>query len=905
MPNAFHGSLFPGRIKRTVYSWQLIWFLSFTSGFNAFAGLHVAQLRCEYLENPLGIDAHQPRLSWILESSERGQNQTAWQILVASDTYELKHNHGDLWDSGKVSSDQTTFVVYAGKPLVSREACFWKVRSWDKNGKVSPWSDIASWEMGLLAAADWRAQWIALTTDVNYQPAPILRREFTLDGKIKSARVYICGLGYDELRINGRKVGDHLLDPGYTRYDRRDLYVTYDVTPFLRHGANALGVILGNGWLDVQTRSVWGFEKAPWRLSPRLLLSLVVQYSNGRTMIIGSDGSWKASTGPTLFDSTYAGEDYDARLEKPGWDRPGYDDSAWQPAEEVDSPGGVLVAQMMPPIEAAQIIKPVKLTEPRPGVFIFDMGRNFAGCTELTVKGPAGTKITLHHGEQLFPDGTLDTRAIDKFVQRFQTSSYILKGGGTETWHPRFTYYGFQYVEVTGFPGKPTLDSVRGIVTHSAVPVAGEFQCSNPMLNKIQNAARWSYLSNLQGIPTDCPTREKNGWTGDAQIAAEQAIYNFMPAAIYTKWMNDISDAQLPSGELPDIVPSPGWGVGCNPAWDSAFDLIPFYLFEYYGDKGPLCDHYESMKRYVNFLTSCATNDIVSGGLGDWAPFKTKTPADITDTAYYYRGALIVSLAASLLGNTPDADHYRQLAEHIKKSFNAKFYNADNGTYGNGSQTSLSCALYFGLVTPDNQPRVLRNLVADIRRQNGHIDTGILGAKYLLNILTDNGRTDVAYQIASQTDLPGWGWWIKQGATTLWESWAGGGSHNHIMFGDISAWFYKALAGINADPASPGFKHFIIRPQPVGDLTFARADYESIHGKIASDWKIKDGQFYLHVVIPPNTTATVCIPNARLGDVREGGSPAARTVGIISALQQGSSAIFEVESGEYDFVARL
>jgi len=885
--------------------------LSFASTVSSLAGFNAGQLRCEYLENPLGIDATQPRLSWIVESNERGQKQTAYQILVASSAVELKKDHADLWDSGKVCSDQTTFVAYAGTPLGSRQACYWKVRSWDKDGQVSPWSEPAFWETGLLAPGDWQAQWIARTTDTNDLPAPYLRRELVLDGKVKKARAYICGLGYYELHINGEKIGDHLLDPGFTRYDKRDLYVTYDVTAQLKRGHNALGVILGNGWFNVQTKAVWNFHNAHWREAPKLLLSLIVEYTDGRTVVIGSDGAWKTAAGPILFDSIYGGENYDARRELPGWDKPGFDDSTWQPAQVVTAPQGRLVAQTMPPIKADQTIKPLKLTEPRPGVFVFDMGQSFAGVTELKVHGPAGTTVTLRHGERLFPDGTLDTRGIEHHVERietnqqFQTGKYTLKGSGTETWRARFTYYGFQYVEITGFPGRPTLDSLRGIFFHTAVPVAGRFECSNPLFNKIWRAAHWSYLSNLEGIPTDCPHREKNGWMGDAHLAAEQGIFNFMPAGIYTKWVNDIGDEQRPAGQLPGIVPTSGWGYawGNGPAWDSAFALIPFYLYEYYGDAQPLRDHYAGLKRYVDYLGTRASNNIVNIGLNDWAPFKTKTPADITDTAYYFRDAQIVALAASLLGKTDEAEHYNQLAAQIKKSFNDHFYHAATGTYGNGSQTSLSCALYQDLVEPENQAHVLQNLVARVADSNGHIDTGILGAKYLLNTLTDHGRTDVAYQMAAQKDLPSWGWWLEHGATTLWEQWNGADSRNHIMYGDISAWFYKALAGINADPAAPGFKHFFIRPQPVGDLAYAKAEYDSIHGKIASEWNIANGRFNLHVVVPPNTTATVCVPDVKLNDVREGGRSAVKSRGSSSFAQTANASRFEVESGEYDFTA--
>ena len=583
-------------------------------------------------------------------------------------------------------------------------------------------------------------------------------------------------------------------------------------------------------------------------------------------------------------------------------------------ARVVSPPGGKLVAQMMPPIKADRSIKPVKLTEPKPGVFIFDMGQNFAGFAELSLRGPAGTKVVMKYGERLGKDGMVDRAGIQQHVarvdpsQQFQTDTYILNGSSRTTHHvPRFTYHGFQYVEVTGFPGKPTLDTLRGVFIHSAIPVAGEFECSNPLLNRIWSAGRWSYLSNLQGIPTDCPHREKNGWTGDAHLAAEQGLLNYAPAAVYAKWINDLGDEQRPTGELPGIVPTSGWGYkwGNGPAWDSAFLLIPFYLYEYCGDTKVLADHYDGLKRYVDYLTSKAKNGIVDIGLNDWAPFKTTTPADITSTAYYYRDAQIVALAADLLGNDADARKYADLAAGIKTAFNEKFYHPDTMLYGNGSQTSLSCALYQGLVEPANKARVLNNLVAAVDKSNGHIDTGILGAKYLLNALLENGRADVACRIASQKDLPSWGWWIEQGATTLWEQWNGADSRNHIMFGDISAWFYKALAGINPDPAAPAFKHFTIKPNLVGGLTSAHAGYDSVRGRIVSDWKTKGGRFDLTVTIPPNTTATVHVPVADSTSVKEGGKPAADTAGVSFLRVEAGRTLFEVGSGTYHFTAPM
>jgi alpha-L-rhamnosidase len=871
----------------------------------------VEKLRCEYLDNPLGIDTPQPRLSWVLESTERGQKQTAYQVLVASSEALLKANTGDLWDTGTVTSDQTLHVVYTGKALPSCQRCYWKVRGWDKDSKASAYSQPAFWEMGLLSPQDWQGQWIGRTTDTNALPAPLLRRTFALEGKIKQARAYICGLGYYELHINGKKIGDHLLDPGYTRYDKRALYVTYDVTEALRRGTNAVGALLGNGWYNVQTKAVWDFHKAPWRAAPKLLMQLRVEYTDGRVETIGTDSRWKTSTGPITFDSIYGGETYDARAEKPGWDTPDYDDSGWAMAQAVSAPGGKLVAQMMPPIKADQYIKPVKLTEPKPGIFVFDMGQNMAGFAELHLRAPAGTRVVMKYGERLGKDGMLDRADIQQHVvrvdatQQYQTDTYIAKGIGSETWHSRFDYHGFQYVEVTGFPGKPTLDTLRGVFIHSAIPVAGEFECSNPLLNKIWRAGRWAYLSNLQGIPTDCPHREKNGWTGDAHLATEQGLLNYAPTAVYTKWINDLGDEQRPTGELPGIVPTSGWGYtwGNGPAWDSAFLLIPFYLYEYCGDTKVLCDHYDGLKRYVDYLTSKAKYGILDIGLNDWAPYKTSTPADITSTAYYYVDTQIVALTAGLMGNEADARKYNELATGIKQAFNGKFYHPETGLYGNGSQTSLSCALYQGLVEPENKARVLSNLVAAVEKCNGHIDTGILGAKYLLNALLENGRTDVAYRIASQKDLPSWGWWIEQGATTLWENWNGAESRNHIMYGDISAWFYKALAGINDDPTAPAFKHFVIKPNIVGGLTSAKASYDSVRGGIVSDWEVEKGRFKLTVKVPANTTATVWVPTTDPSAVVEGGWPAMKAEGVRDFRIEAGRAAFEVGSGTYHFTA--
>jgi alpha-L-rhamnosidase len=879
------------------------------------AATNITDLHCEYLDNPLGIDTTRPRLSWIIESDQRAQKQTAYQVLVAGSEEKLLTNEGNLWDSGKVASDETVQIYYNGKPLTSRQQCFWKVRVWDQDGKMAE-SDVARWEMGLLKSEDWKAKWIVRTTDIAAKPAPLLRHEFKLDGRVKQARAYITGLGYYELYLNGKRVGDHILDPGYTRYDRRVLYITYDVSDLLNNGPNAVGAILGNGFYNVQNKAAWNFDQAPWRAAPKLLCQIEVELDDGRRVTIAGDESWKTADSPIVYNTIYSGEIYDARLEQPGWDRPGFDDSQWTPALLAEAPKGILAAQMMPPIRADRELEPVKITEPTPGVYVFDFGQNMAGNARLRVSGPAGTKVSMKYTELLASNGNVDQKNIAVHVQRFgadqifQTDTYILKGEGVETWHSRFAYDGFRYVEVTGFPGKPEKDALTAVFFHSNVPQTGTFECSNPLLNRIFTAAQWSYLSNLHGIPTDCPHREKNGWTGDAHLAAEQAMFNYFPAAVYTKWINDLGDEQQPDGRLPGIVPSSGWGYawGNGPAWDSAFLLIPYYQYLYYGDSEIFRAHYDGMKRYVDYLTSRAKNGIVSIGLNDWSPWKTKTEAGITDTAYYYVDAKIVALAAELLHKTDDARTYNDLAAEIKKSFNAKFYQPETGLYDNGSQTALSCALCQGLVEPENKARVLSNLVDAVEKQDWHIDTGILGAKYLLNTLLENGRVDVAYRIVAQKTKPGWGYWIEQGATTLWESWTGGGSdgsQNHIMYGDVVAWFYKALAGINPDLAAPGFKHFIIKPNVLADLTSARGEYNSIRGKIVSDWKVADGQFSLNLTVPANTTATVYLPIADAAELREQDKLVKNMPGVTFLRTEDRRTVWTVASGVYHFSGPL
>lgn len=875
--------------------------------------VHVSELRCEYLSDPLGIDAKRPRLSWILKSDKRDVMQSAYQVLVASGSEKLAKDEGDLWNSGRVASSQSLQIRYAGKELTSTERAWWKVRVWDQAGTPSAWSQVATWEMGLLSPDDWRGKWIARNTDTGYQSLPLLRREFEVDGQIKRARAYVTGLGYFELSINGQRVGNHCLDPGFTRYDRRVLYLTHDVTASLQEGKNAIGVMLGNGWYNVQPVAAWDFNKAPWRASPRLLVELRLEYEDGRVETLVSDGDWRTAEGPITFNTIYGGESYDARREQPGWNSPRFDDSKWDAAEVVDAPRGELVAQAMPAIEVEQVITPKKVTEVSPGVYVFDVGQNLAGVAELEVTGPAGTEVTMKYGEHLDAAGRVNQDIIGVHLwrfdakQQFQTDKYTLKGDGTEKWHARFVYHGFRYVEVTGAPGPLTVDNLKIRWMHTAVKPVGEFACSNPLLNKIYECTEWSYLSNLYGIPTDCPHREKNGWTGDAHLACEFGLLNYDGLTVYEKWINDLGDEQQPDGSLPGIVPTGGWGYawGNGPAWDSAFLLIPRYLYLYTGDPTSLNEHYAGHKRYVDYLTTKAKDGIVDIGLGDWLPWKTETPVAVTSTGYYYVDALIVAETAKRLGLHEDAEKYTALAESIRTAFNREFHDTEKQSYSNGGQTALSCALYQGLVEPANRTAVFKNLEVAIDRTDNHIDTGILGAKYMMNTLSDGGRTDLAYRVAAQETQPGWGWWLSQDATTLWEAWRQEGSNNHIMYGDVTAWYTKSLAGIAPDPESPGFKHFQLRPKPVGDLTWAKASYDSVHGKIVCDWKREGSTLTVHVVVPANTTATLWLPMSDAASITEGGKPIASVEGIEAEDADAVGAKLRLGSGTYEFTAQL
>lgn len=859
-------------------------------------------LVCEYLTNPIAVDTMAPRLSWALTSVERGQTQSAYQIVATS-------NGAPLWDTGKVASRQQTHVPYAGPTLTSRQRVEWKVRIWDGSDRASVWSEPASWEMGLLSAEDWKGKWIAGSTELTTPsaPAPYLRKTFMVEKPIASARAYAAGVGFIELSLNGAKVSDHVLDPGYTRFDRRVIYATYDITAGLAQGANTVGVVLGNGWLNVNANDVWDFDAAPWRQTPRALVQLHIDFQDGTSQLVVSDESWRRSTGAIVFDGIRNGQSDDARLEKDGWSTATYvEDASWSPAHVVQGPGGVLSAQMFPPQKVMQTLTAKSIEEPSPGVFVLDFGQNAAGFAKLNASGPAGTKITLRYAEKLNEQGGIDQSTVSGvggfnfYDGPFQTDSYVLRGGGTESWQPRFAIHGFQYIEVTGFPGTPTAQNVQMQVVHTAFETIGEFTCSNELFNRIQSATQWSYTANFQGIPTDCPHREKNGWLGDAHLAGELAMLNFQNGAAYTKWIRDLKDEMRPSGELPGIVPTPGWGYTDynGPAWQSALLLLPWYMYQYTGDTQILTSSYEYFQRYLAFLGGFDyLSQNPTAWLGDTLPPTVSTPEGVTHAGYHAVDARIAAKTAELLGNAADAQKYRELAEQVRQAFLAKYFDASSGQVATGSQTALAAALYQELLDEADRPRVEQLLIDNVNAHQQHLDTGTLGTKYLPWALTRAGRADLFYEIANQTDFPSWGLWLNQGATTLWESWNDNGSRNHVFLGDISAWFMRALAGINPDAEAPGFEHVIIRPEVVGDLTFARGSTRTLRGLIKSEWQFLDAKWVLDVEIPVNSRGTVFVPAASRESVIAEGATFVRS--------EQDRQVFSIGSGSYRFEASL
>jgi len=846
-----------------------------------------AELRCEYLRNPLGVDVPKPRFSWVLEHSGRGQAQSAFEILVSTQAGVEK---GDMWDSGKVNSGESTQVVYAGKPLISGCTYYWKVRYWDNGGQVSPWSQIARFDTGLFSRADWKGTWVSGKNRV--------RKEFNIDKKITRARVYICGLGYYELRLNGRKVSRNVLDPGWTTYDKRVLYVTYDVTEHLYPGANAVAVMLGQGWYK----------------STVLLLQMNIEFEDGGKVEINTDNSWKTLSGPVIEDSIYNGETYDARVETPGWDRPGYDDSHWGTVNAVAGPKGEISSQMMPPIRVVDTIVPLKMTHPMAGVYVFDMGQNSSGWAQLRVRGPRSAVVKMRFAELLYDNGMINQ---ENLRSARAEDVYTLKGEGEEVWEPRFTYHGFRYVELTGFPGVPGVDTIRGRVVHTAVVPIGSFSCSKPVLNSLQRIIIWGQKSNLHSIPTDCCQRdERMGWLGDAQGTAEEAMHNFDMAAFYTNFLRDIRDVQDVAGSITDTVPHIWGSRPADPAWGTAYPLICWYMYRYYGDRRVLEEHYEGVKKYVEFLRSREENGLVKFSYyGDWVAVE-HTPGSFVSSFYYFYDLKVLADMAKVLGREEDAKKYGAVADAVKTAFHKEYFDPKTNSYVNGTQTANTLPLFLDLAPQSVRGAVWGNLFDNIvYRNNSHLTTGIFGAKYIMELLTAMNASDLAYDIATQTTYPSWGYMIENGATTLWELWQlrqgpSMNSHNHPMFGSVGAWLYKALAGINMAPGSVGYEKISIVPQLVRDLRYAGGSVRTLRGVVSSSWSRDERSVRLEVIIPVGSQAEILLPKFNLINIiiREGGQVLWDGQGFHAGIEgvdkiEQSAAGFQVRvgSGRYAF----
>jgi alpha-L-rhamnosidase len=983
-----------------------VFLLSFLESPQAFAGdqpLHALNLRCEYLIDPIGVGERLPRLGWMLESSRNGDQQKAYRVIVASSAEKLAANTGDLWDSGKVQSDQSSFLVYAGSPLQSREECFWKVQVFSTLGGDGQWSNDARWGMGLLQPTDWTAKWIdssgamahaaaadpvkiisasyravtsketsrpttaatvpvaadvtaklqslehdgtidlivnneilggdpapdqnkQLVVQYEYQgkpgsitvrehstltlpPAPgavwAMRKAFTADTNLRKAMLYVTALGVYEMHLNGQRVGDHILAPDWTDYRKRVRYQAYDVTKLIKPGDNTLASLLARGWYAGHLGN-GGYNE--YGKVPALLAQLEITRADGSVETISSDDSWTTGSSATLSSDFMLGESFDARKEIAGWNQPGAlsSSAAWSRVTVRKSPEISLDWQVAPPVRQTGEIKPIKLSEPKPGHWTFDLGQNMVGVVRLKITQPAGTVITLHHAEMLNADGSI---YITNLRGAPSVDTYTCKGGSEETWQPKFTFHGFRYVELTGVTEKPAMDAVTGIVLGSDTPRNSSFECSDPRINQLMSNIQWGQRGNYLSVPTDCPQRdERLGWMGDAQVFVRTATDNADVAAFFSKWLVDVDDAQSEAGAFTDVSPRRGSGDG-TPAWGDAGVICPWTIYCAYGDHRILEKQLPAMTKWVEWCKA-HSHDLIrddrnsrGGDYGDWLSIKANTPKDLIGTAYFAYSTHLLAKSYAAIGNKELADKYEQLFDQIKDAFNKKYVAADGRINGN-TQCCYAMALKFELLPDALRPLAAKCLAEDVQAKDWHLSTGFVGVSYLLPTLTNAGNIDTAYRLLKQDTFPSWLFSVKHGATTIWERWDGWtpdkgfqdasmNSFNHYSLGSVGEWLYDTVAGINWDESLPGYKHILIHPQPGGNLTSATATLATIHGPITTDWRITDGVLTLNVTLPPGTTATVQVP-------AKPGSPIETNAG--PAKSENS---YETGSGSYTFKAGI
>ena len=867
-------------------------------------------LKCEYLVNPVGIDTPHPRFVWQLHDKRMGAGQTAFELFLGTDSAEVASGKGNIWNTGRINTGKN-IIIYEGDSLKPFTRYYWGVRLWGQARKQQADSPVSFFETGMMEQDNWKGTWITDTRDIELKPAAYFRKTFMVSGNIKSARLYIAAAGLYEAHINGNQLGDQRLDPAFTRYDRRNLYVVHDLTPMIVKGENTVGVLLGNGWYNHQSTAVWYFHEAPWRARPSFCSDIRIVYDDDSVEIISTGTDWKTSLSPVIFNSIYTAEHYDARLEQPGWNMPGFNDKKWKNSIPVSAPSLNITVQAMHPIRINEEIPAADMKQIDGRTWLFDLGRNIAGISSLTVSGEAGTKITLRHAERLGGDGRADQSNIDVHYRPtddsdpFQTDIFILSGIGEETFMPKFNYKGFRYVEVASDkPVELTKESLRGYFMHSDVPAAGMIRSSNPILDKIWWATNNSYLSNLYGYPTDCPQREKNGWTGDAHIAIETGLYNFDGITVYEKWLRDHMDEQQPNGVLPAIIPTSGWGYtwANGPDWTSTIAIIPWNIYLFYGDATLLEDCYDYIKRYVDHITDISPSGLTDWGLGDWIPIKSVSSRELTSSIYYYTDALILAKAARLFDKEEDHEKYSALAESIRDAINIKYFDAGKAIYSKGFQTELAAPLFWGIVADDMKAKVAGNLAESIRKNGNKMDVGLLGTKAILNALSENGYPDLAYELAVRDSFPSWGWWIVNGATTLYENWPLDSnsdiSMNHIMFGEIGAWMYKALGGIFPDEKNPGFKNVILKPYFVKGLDHFEAEHDGPYGKIVSSWKRNGEEVIYDVTLPAGSTATLDLSGSV---IMEGGRNVSSNKFIITKTNEDGSNTLFLKPGTYSF----
>ena len=904
----------------------------------------VEDLTVEYLQNPIGIDKASPVLGWQLMSEENGKRQSAYQILVASDPGKLNQNEADLWNTGKVKSARSVNLRYGGKPLTSGDMCYWKVRAWDQEGNAGAWSGVASWMMGLLNNDAWNASWISHQYaevsdrrepfsryddnrgfDASDSSAVYMRKTFETNAAIRRVTAFISGLGYYELYLNGQKIGNRIMDPVFTDYQKQVKYAAYDVTENIGNGTNVIGVILGNGFYNLVERDLFQIEKANWKTPKKMICNILIEYEDGKITEITSDETWKWSTGPLIYNSIRGGESIDARLNMPDWNTTAFDDSQWQPAVPVPAPLGRLTYQYMPPMRETKSFQPVSWWQPKTGVYVFDFGENMTGYADITIGGKEGQVVTIDFNEVLNGDSTLNVKhSAGHTWGRFQQGRLILSGKGKDKFQPRFTYHGFRYVQLSGMDDPPAMSDITALSVHTDLQEAGTFECSNPRLNQLHAAVKRTLLNSVHSMPGEEPTREKMGWTLDAGIVTmESYLMNFNAINTYRKYLQDLIDAQEPNGHVPPIVPTNGWGFlehlpngdstirFDDPWWGGTIVYVANKLFEFTGDTTVLHEAFTPMRKYVDFVMSTASNDLVYWSLGDWLDLKHGTngwgpgltPIVQTSTACLYYMSDQLAANASLLGKDDMVRQYRQQANRIKEVYNRQFLDRKTGWYHPNSQTAQVLPLALGLVPEDMVEKVEERLLQAIADNNFHTSVGFIGVNPLLKYLSDRGHLPTIYRMVTQEESPGWLHFVKNDKSTMGENLnaKGYGTGHHPFTTNIGFWLFYYLGGIQPDPSGPGFSSVILKPGIQTELEWANTSYHSLKGKIVSNWKKNGGTIAYHVELPTNTSALLKLP-AGVSHITVNGTSVESHPFVTALPANGTDEkLLEIQSGKYDF----